>query len=44
MAIKLKDGTILTDEEIERECEGYESGSWEGHLTDVELRPKTWTA
>ena len=37
MAIKLKDGTVLTDEEIERECEGYESGSWEGRLTDVRV-------
>lgn len=29
---RLANGHVLTDEEIEQECEKYESGEWEGHL------------
>lgn len=32
---KLADGTILTDEEIEREGAMYEAGTWSGHLEHV---------
>ena len=32
---RLANGYILTDEEIERECEKWESGNWEGHLERI---------
>lgn len=37
MTIKSKGGMVLTDEEIEREYETYESGSWEGRLTKIRV-------
>ena len=37
---KLADGSILTDEDIERECEEYENGTWEGGLVDVKPGPE----
>jgi len=37
MSYKLKNGYILTDEEIERISKEYESGSWEGTLTDIKV-------
>lgn len=33
MEFKLANGAVITDEDIERECAEYESGSWEGTLT-----------
>lgn len=33
MEFRLADGTVITDEDIERECAEYESGSWAGTLT-----------
>ncbi len=34
---KLANGDVLTDEEIERECAEYESGTWEGHLEHIRV-------
>ena len=35
MEFRLANGTALTDEDIERECVEYESGSWAGTLTSL---------
>lgn len=35
MEFRLANGTVITDEDIERECAEYESGSWEGPLTNL---------
>lgn len=41
MEFRLANGTVVTDEDIERECAEYESGSWEGTLTDLRVgRPR----
>ena len=38
---RLANGGVITDEEIEAECEKYETGTWEGHLTDIRIgRPR----
>lgn len=37
MEYKLANGYILTDEEIEREAEQYEAGTWEGHLVNIRI-------
>lgn len=37
----LANGTVITDEDIERECAEYESGSWTGTLTSLRVgRPR----
>lgn len=33
----LADGGTITDEDIERECAEYESGTWEGHLANLRV-------
>ena len=33
MEFRLANGTVITNEDIERECAEYESGSWAGTLT-----------
>lgn len=33
MEFRLASGTVITNEDIERECAEYESGSWAGTLT-----------
>lgn len=33
MEFGLASGTVITNEDIERECAEYESGSWAGILT-----------
>jgi|GEM_PF-76569 len=38
MSYTLKNGHILTDAEIERTSEEYESGTWDGTLTDTIVR------
>lgn len=38
MEFRLADGTVITDEDIERECAEYESGSWTGTLTGLRVR------
>ena len=41
MEFKLANGAVITDEDIERECAEYESGSWEGTLTGLRVgRPR----
>ena len=41
MEFKLANGTVLTDDEIERESEEYESGTWSGSLTNLRVgRPR----
>ena len=41
MEFRLADGTAITDEDIERECAEYESGSWSGNLTSLRVgRPR----
>lgn len=41
MEFRLESGTVITDEGIERECAGYESGSWAGTLTGLRVgRPR----
>lgn len=35
MEFGLADGTVITDEDIERKCAEYESGSWAGTLTNL---------
>ena len=41
MEFKLANGTVLTDDEIERESEEYESGAWSGSLTNLRVgRPR----
>lgn len=37
MEYVLANGEVLTDEELEREAEEYENGTWEGHLTNVRI-------
>lgn len=34
---RLADGGAITDEDIERECAEYESGTWEGHLVNLRV-------
>jgi hypothetical protein len=31
---RLANGGVITDEDIEKECAEYESGTWEGHLAN----------
>lgn len=38
MEFRLANGTVITNEDIERECAEYESGSWEGTLTGSHMR------
>lgn len=38
MEFRLANGTVITDEDIERESAEYESGSWEGTLTGRQVR------
>ena len=40
MEFKLANGTALTDDEIDRECEEYESGTWSGSLTNLRVGPQ----
>lgn len=41
MSYKLADGTVMTDEDIDLEGAEYESGSWEGSLTNLRVgRPR----
>lgn len=41
MEFRLANGTVITDEDIERECAEYESGSWTGTLTRLRVgRPR----
>ena len=37
MEYELADGSILTDEEIEKESAEYESGTWEGGFVEVRI-------
>lgn len=37
MEFGLANGTAITDEDIERECAEYESGSWLGTLTGLRV-------
>lgn len=37
MEFGLASGTAITDEDIERECAEYESGSWAGTLTGLRV-------
>lgn len=34
MEYRLANGGVITDEDIEKECAEYESGTWEGHLVN----------
>lgn len=38
MEFRLADGTMITNEDIERECAEYESGSWTGTVTGRLMR------
>lgn len=38
MEFRLANGTVITDEDIKRECAEYESGSWTGTLTSRRVR------
>lgn len=38
MEFRLADGTAIANEDIERECAEYESGSWAGTLTGRHVR------
>ncbi len=41
MEYRLANGIAITDEDIERECAEYESGSWVGSLTNLRVgRPR----
>ena len=41
MEYRLANGSVITDEDIERECAEYESGSWEGNLVNLRVgRPR----
>ncbi len=41
MEFRLANGTVITDEDIERECAEYESGSWTGALANLRVgRPR----
>lgn len=41
MEFRLANGTVITDEDIERECAEYESGSWTGALANIRVgRPR----
>ena len=43
MSYKLKNGYILTDEEIEERSKVYESGDWEGTLENIKVgRPTSF--
>lgn len=35
MEYRLANGSAITDEDIERECAEYESGSWEGIIEEA---------
>lgn len=37
MEYKLANGGVITDQDIERECEDYESGSWKGSLVNLRI-------
>lgn len=37
MEYKLTNGEVLTDEDLEREAEQYEKGTWEGGLVNLRL-------
>lgn len=37
MEFRLANGSTITDEDIERECAEYESGSWEGDLVSIRV-------
>lgn len=39
MEYRLANGFAITDEDIERECAEYESGSWEGSLVNFRVGP-----
>lgn len=36
---RLADGSVLTSEDIARECEQYERGTWEGRLERIHVGP-----
>ena len=38
LEFRLADGTVITNEDIERECAEYESGSWAGTLAGRHVR------
>lgn len=38
LEFRLSDGTLIANEDIERECAEYESGSWAGTLTGLRVR------
>ena len=38
MEFRLANGTVISKEDIERECAEYESGSWAGTLTGRHVR------
>lgn len=41
MEYRLANGSAITNEDIERECAEYESGSWEGSLVNLRVgRPR----
>lgn len=41
MEYRLANGSVITDEDIERECAEYESCSWEGSLVNLRVgRPR----
>lgn len=41
MEYRLANGSVITDEDIERECAEYESDSWEGSLVNLRVgRPR----
>lgn len=41
MEYRLANGSVITDEDIERECAEYESSSWEGGLVNLRVgRPR----
>lgn len=41
MEFRFANGTAITEEDIERECAEYESGSWAGTLTSLPIaRPR----
>lgn len=37
MEYRLANGSVITDEDIERECAEYESGSWEKSLVSLHV-------
>ena len=36
---KLANGTVLTSDDIEKECTEYEQGTWEGKLDRIHVGP-----